>query len=96
MLTENFLSVLQAASMACDVSCDDILSNSKRLEVVDARSVVVKILFETGYCPCRIARMLRKTEASIRYTITNMDQRFDSNKILKKMLSDTRKILENK
>lgn len=91
MLRENFIAVLQATSKAAEVSCNEMLSDSKRLEVVDARSVAIKILAEAGYCPCRIARFFHKTEASVRHTLS-----LESNKILEKILQNTRKILANK
>lgn len=96
MLKENFIAVLQATSKAAEVSCNDMLSDSKRLEVVDARSVAIKILAEAGYCPCRIARFFHKTEASVRHTLNNFELRLKSNKILEKILQNTRKILANK
>lgn len=96
MLKDNFVAVIQATSQAADIPCEDILSESKRLEAVDARSIAMQILFDAGYCPGRIARLFHKTEASVRYTLANFEDRKASNKILEKILKETRKILENK
>ena len=95
MLRENFIAVLQATSKAAEVSCNEMLSDSKKLEVVDARSVAIKILSDAGYCPCRIARFFNKTESSIRYYLNNFELRKENNKILEKILQNTRKILAN-
>lgn len=96
MLRDNFVAVIQATAQAADIPCDDILSESKSLEVVDARSIAIKILSDAGYCPARIARLFHKTQASIRYTLANFEDRKKSNKILENILKETRKILENK
>lgn len=96
MLKDNFVAVIQAVSKAADIPCDEILSETKRLEVVDARSIAMKILNDAGYCPGRIARLFHKTEASVRYTLANFDDRKKANKILENLLQTTRKILENK
>lgn len=72
--SEIFAQIMNAVSIETEVSGTLILSNSKSMEVVDARSILAKLLQESGFYPMQIARFMRKTPASIRFLLTNYEK----------------------
>ena len=80
--TEIFAKIINAVSIETEVSEPLILSNSKVTEVVDARSVLVKILSEEGFYPGQIAQYIYKTAASVRYLLNDFERRKSRNKII--------------
>ena len=58
--SEIFAEILEAVSHETEVSAPQILGLSKQMEVVDARSILVKLLQERGFYPIQIARFMRK------------------------------------
>lgn len=81
--TEIFAKIISVVSIETEVSESRILSDCKSTEVVDARSILVKILQETGLYPVQIAGMLHKTPACIRNILSNYDIRESTNKLMK-------------
>lgn len=71
-----------------------ILGNSKQMEVVDARSILVKLLQESGFYPIQIARFMRKTPASIRILSANYENRKSANKIIVIYMQNIRKSMK--
>ena len=92
--SEIFAEILEAVSRETEVSAARILSNSKQMEVVDARSILVKILVEAGFYPEQIAEFLHKTAASVRYLLTNYDSRQKQSKIIEIYAQNVRKAIE--
>lgn len=92
---EIFLFVLNEVSKETEISEEQILSSSKDMETVDARSIVVKLLSEMDMYPKRIATYMGKTPASIRYLITHHEARKKANKMIGKYMSNIRKRIEN-
>lgn len=80
--SEIFAKIINAVSIETEVSEPLILSNSKAMEVVDARSILAKLLQESGFYPMQIARFMQKTPASIRFLLTNYENRKNANKII--------------
>lgn len=93
--SEIFAEILEAVSRETEVSASQILGCSKQMEVVDARSILVKLLQERGFYPIQIARFLRKTPTSIRFLITNYESRKEANKIIEIYAQNIRKLIEN-
>ena len=93
--SEIFSKVLGIVSAEMELPEEMILSGCKSTEVVDARSILVKVLHEVGIYPVQIARMMRKTPASIRYLLTNYEQRKNANKIIEIYAQKVRKSFEN-
>ena len=92
--SEIFAKIINAVSIETEVSEDLILSNSKAMEVVDARSILAKLLQESGFYPMQIARFMQKTPASIRFLLTNYENRKNANKIIDIYTQNIRKALE--
>lgn len=63
------------------------------MEVVDARSILAKLLNERGLYPEQIAVLLHKTSASIRYLLSNYESRKSANKIITIYTQNVRKSL---
>lgn len=93
--TKIFAEVLKAVSVETEIPEDMILSKCRSMEVVDARSVLVKILSEKGLYPVQIAYMLHKTPASVRNLLSNYDIRKVTNKMIEIYSQNIRKLFEN-
>lgn len=93
--SELFAHIMDVVSRETEVSSEDILSESKAVEVVDARSLLAISLYEAGFYPPVIARYMKKTPACIRYLIAGFEQRKNSNKILEISSQNVRKILKS-
>lgn len=92
--SEIFAEILEAVSRETEVPASRILGCSKQMEVVDARSVLVKLLNEKGFYPEQIASFLRKTSASVRYLLSDYDNRKNMNKIIATYTRNIRKDIE--
>jgi hypothetical protein len=92
--TQLFSHVLSLVSKETEIPELMILSNSKIVPVVDARSILVNILVEQGLYPNQIAEYLHKTPASIRNLHNNFVNRQRSNKIIANYAQNVRKSLE--
>ena len=91
--SEIFAEIIEAVSRETEVSAQQILGCSKHMEVVDARSILVKLLNERGLYPEQIAVLLYKTAASIRYLLSNYESRKSANKIITIYTQNVRKSL---
>lgn len=93
--TQLFNRILQLVSEETEIPELLILSDSKIIPVVDARSILVTILIEQGLYPIQIAEYLHKTPSSIRYLISKFDDRQKANKIIEIYSQNVRKSLTN-
>lgn len=96
MLTEDYNRALEIVSRISEISIDDILSPTKRMEVVDARGLLIKALTELGYYPNQIAYKMNRTPEGVRYLLNNYIYRETANKILKRLSEEISKELKNK
>ena len=92
--SEIFAKIIKAVSIETEVSEALILSNSKAMEVVDARSILAKLLQESGFYPMQIARYMHKTSASIRFLLTNYESRKNTNKMIPIYTQNIRNAIE--
>lgn len=92
--SEIFAEIIEAVSRETEVSASQILGCSKHMEVVDARSILVKLLNERGLYPEQIAVLLHKTAASIRYLLSNYESRKSANKIIAIYAQNIRKVIK--
>lgn len=79
---EIFARILEMVSKATEVPASRILSGDKTREVVDARHLLVNILYEKGFYPSQIAAMTGKTKRTVTYAITNFCYRMKCGKFL--------------
>lgn len=91
--SEIFAEILEAVSRETEVSASQILGCSKHMEVVDARSITAKLLNEKGLYPEQIAVLMHKTAASVRYLLSNYENRKSANKIIAIYMQNVRKSL---
>ena len=92
--SELFQRILSHVSEVTEIPSIMILSKSKSIAVVDARSILVNILAENGVYPVQIAELIDHTPASIRNLISNFDNRRKSNRIVLIYTQKVRKRME--
>lgn len=93
--TKIFAEILKIVSCETEVSASDMISSCKQIEVVDARSIYVKILSEMGFYPVQIAVYMNRTASSIRYLISHYEERVKQNKMMAIYAQNVRKLLGN-
>ena len=93
--SEIFAEILQAVSRETEVSAAQILSSCKYNEVVDARSIYVKLLSERGFYSVQIAGYMHKTPASVRYLLGHYEARMKNNKMIAIYAQNVRKQMES-
>ena len=93
--TQLFNTVLQLVSEETEVPECLILSHSRSVEIVDARSILVNILAERGIYPVQIADYLHHTPASVRNLITGYNSRKKNNHLIDIMSQRVRNSLES-
>lgn len=93
--TQLFNKIIELVSIETEIPEIVILSNSKIIPVVDARSILIKILVEQGLYPVQIADLLHKTPASIRNLLNKYKDREQANKIIAIYSQNVRKSLAN-
>lgn len=75
--------VLSAVVDATEVEMDQILSGCKQEEVVDARSMLIKLMNEKGLYPVQISQITGICLRSITKFLLGFSGRVDSRKILR-------------
>lgn len=93
--SEIFAEILRIVSKETEISKDDILSNSKEVEVVDARYLLVILLHDNGFYPSQIASHINKTKRSINYILSNFSDRLRGGKMLRIQYENIKKIAGN-
>lgn len=85
--------ILRNVAEELDVTKEQILSKSRKAEVVDARHITVNLLRFNGIYPSRIAAMLGLSPRSIQYAITSFDARIQTNRMLRNSYAKLAKTL---
>lgn len=75
--------VLDLVAEELEVTKDQILSKSRKAEVVDARHMAVRLLHSRNVYPSRIAPIFDVSPRSIQYAITSFDARIQTNRSLR-------------
>lgn len=91
--SEIFAELLRIVSRETEISTNDILSNSKETEVVDARYLLVRLLFENGFYPSQIASSIHKSNRSIHYILSHFSDRLQVGKLFRIQYENIRKTL---
>lgn len=92
--SEIFASVLQTVSKITEIPAENILSCDKTIETVDARFLLAKVLFDSGFYPGEIARFMSRTKAGIRYLLSCFDDRIRSCRMMEINMEYIRRELE--
>ncbi|WP_297448732.1 hypothetical protein [uncultured Alistipes sp.] len=90
-----FNRVLDIVSRETEIDASEILGKGRTIEVVDARSILFKILREEGMYPSQIANKAHKTSAAVRYLLADFQERVEANPMIEKTWKKVRKKLEN-
>lgn len=93
--SELFLRTVECVCIVSGVNKGDLLSGCKRMEVVDARSMLCKILYDIGFYPGEIGRYINKTSACVRFLLSDFERRKKVNKILDTYMQNIHKQLAN-
>lgn len=74
--------IIARVASETDTSRNLLFSNSRIREVVDARSVAIKLMSDEGLYPSDIAKVFGITPRSVSYAITAFDNRIACNRFL--------------
>lgn len=95
MLSNFFIRTLDAVSQVTEIDRNLILSPCRKVEVVDARSLVVYVLISIGFYPNNIAQIMGITRAGVYYLHSTFNDRIKANPLLSKYLIEVKKQLES-
>lgn len=87
--------IMEAVVNETEVPEELIRSSRKRPDIVDARSIAIKIMIENGLYPEQIAGYMNTSSATIRNLLTHYDERCTHNKIIAIFSYNIRKSLES-
>lgn len=90
--SEIFAEILRLVSEETEISTSDILSGSKETDVVDARYLLVYLLYERGFYPSQIALHVSKTKRSINYILSGFSDRIQRGKMLRIQYENIKKL----
>ena len=86
--------ILQAVAKEYGVSVDDIMSNSRRSDIAEARQMSMCLFAEaSGYEPERIGRMFRRDRTTVIYAIRKMRDLASVDKRTQRHLADLQNVL---
>lgn len=86
---------IDAVIAACDVSREKLLSNCKIEDVVDARHILIQLLYEAGAYPSIIASAIGVTSRAVTYVLNRFDNRKECKKWLRINYEKAKKELGN-
>lgn len=92
--SELFRKILEAVSSETEIPIETIMSNDKHSEVVDARCIIVRLMYDSGCYTSQIARLMGKTGACVRSLMCSFDGRNENNKMIKRITNKLRKSFE--
>lgn len=75
--------IISAVVEETEIPEEKILSDSRKTEVVDARTILVNLLIEKGFYPSQIAELINKSTA----TVHNMIKCYNTHQRMNKLLS---------
>lgn len=78
-----FQDTLSAVVEAMEVEQEQILSGCKQEEVVDARSLLIKLMNDKGLYPVQISKITGLNNRSVTQFLLDFRERVDSRKILR-------------
>lgn len=78
-----FQDTLSAVVEAMEVEQNQILSGCKQEEVVDARSLLIKLMSDKGLYPLQISKITGLNSRSVNQFLLDFGERVDSRKILR-------------
>lgn len=88
-----FDAAAKAVETVTELPIDTIISGSRREDIVDARYILVKLLFSQGMYPCQISIRTRKPRRTIYTILEGYDQRSRSRRHLREMYAEATRLL---
>lgn len=88
--SEIFAKILNAVSDETEVPAEQILSNKRDDDTVDARHLLVYLLYNQGFGTSRIAKYIHKDIRCINKILNNFPDRKDNRKLLRIYLESVR------
>ena len=95
MKEEIFAYILKMVSRETDLTQEMIVSKCSKAEVVDARYILAKLLYDAGFYKSQIAERLRLSQRSVFVMLGNFDDRLKYNRMMRISYERIRKILGN-
>ena len=95
MKEEIFAYILKMVSRETDRTQEMIVSKCSKAEVVDARYILAKLLYDAGFYKSQIAERLRLSQRSVFVMLGNFDDRLKYNRMMRISYERIRKILGN-
>ena len=86
---------MQIVAEETEVSQEEILSESKIEDVVDARHLLAQLMFEMGLYPATIAQLIGCTTRNVNSIISGFKLRCDRRKLLRNNYEKLRKDIGN-
>lgn len=86
---------VDAVVAACDVTKEKLLSNCRVEDVVDARYILIQMLYEAGAYPSMIASAIGVTSRAVLYAIDKFECRVETKKWLRSNYEKVKKQLGN-
>lgn len=80
---EIFAKKLTSVSYITEVEENEIISKSRKEDIVDARYLLVYLLYEEGIYPCHIAEMINCSKRNINSIISSFKSRLSTRKLLR-------------
>lgn len=69
--SEIFAKIIALVSKGTEIPTELIVSDNRVTEIVNARYILVYILYEKGFYPSQISSLIHKTKRSVNYMISN-------------------------
>lgn len=86
-----FADILKIISEETEIPAEKILSESKEIDVVDARFILIHVLYRKGIYPSEIASFIGKTKRCVNHSISTFDGRLTSGKMIRILWEKVRK-----
>lgn len=86
---------VDAVVCACEVSKEKLLSNCRVEDVVDARYILIQLLYEAGAYPSMIASAIGMTSRAVLYALGKFEGRRKGKKWLRNNYEKAKKQLGN-
>lgn len=71
--SEIFAKIIALVSKGTEIPTELIVSDNRVTEIVNARYILVYILYEKGFYPSQISSLIHKTKRSVNYMISNFE-----------------------
>lgn len=93
--SEIFAKIIALVSKGTEIPTELIVSDNRVTEIVNARYILVYILYEKGFYPSQISSLIHKTKRSVNYMISNFHIRLKSEKMMRIYWDNIKNLLGN-